>query len=220
MKKPLLIIFLVLLIDQCIKIYIKTHFALDEEYRIAPWFILHFTENPGMAFGMQLGGSYGKILLSIFRIAAVVAIGWYLRDIVNKKMHPWLIVSVALIFAGALGNIIDSAFYGLIFNSSGCVPAQLFPAGGGYAGFLHGKVVDMFYFPLIHGQFPSWFPFWGGQDYIFFRPIFNFSDSSITVGVILILLFQRKFYPKKTQEAPTGIAQAANGEEASPSQPS
>lgn len=186
---------------------------MGEEYRIAPWFIIHFTENPGMAFGMQLGGSYGKILLSIFRIAAVIAIGWYLKDIVYKKMHPWLIVSVALIFAGALGNIIDSAFYGLIFNESSYVPAQLFPHGGGYASFLHGKVVDMFYFPLIEGHFPHWFPFWGGQEFIFFRPIFNLSDSSITVGVMLILLFQKKFYPKK-QEA------VISPEEPSQSQPS
>jgi len=180
---------------------------------IAPWFIIHFTENNGMAFGMQLAGNYGKILLSVFRIAAVIGIGWYLGDIVHKKMHPWLIVSVALIFAGAMGNIIDSAFYGLIFNKSGYdVPAQLFPHGGGYASFLHGKVVDMFYFPIMHGHFPTWFPFWGGQNFIFFRPIFNFSDSAITVGVVLILMFQKKFYPKKHETQPpasnTGIEQA------------
>jgi signal peptidase II len=208
-KKPLLIIILVLLIDQWIKIYIKTHFALGEEYRIAPWFIIHFTENNGMAFGMQLGGNYGKILLSVFRIGAVIAIGWYLKDIVKKKMHPGLIVSIALIFAGALGNIIDSAFYGLIFNESGFEPAKLLPPGGGYASFLHGRVVDMFYFPMIEGHFPSWFPIWGSEEYIFFRPVFNFSDSSITVGVLLILMFQRKFYPKK----PEPIEQASAGEE-------
>jgi signal peptidase II len=200
-KKPLLIILLVLFIDQFIKIYIKTHFALGEEYRIAPWFIIHFTENNGMAFGMQLAGSYGKTLLSIFRIAAVIAIGWYLKDIVSKKMHPGLIISIALIFAGALGNIIDSAFYGLLFNESGFEPSKLFPAGGGYATFLHGRVVDMFYFPIIEGHFPSWFPLWGSEEFIFFRPVFNFSDSSITVGVLLILFFQKRFYPKKVEAA-------------------
>jgi signal peptidase II len=201
-KKPILIILLVLLIDQLIKIYIKTHFALGEEYKIAPWFIIHFTENNGMAFGMQLAGQYGKILLSVFRIGAVIAIGWYLRDIVSKQMHPGLIASIALIFAGAIGNIIDSAFYGLIFNESGYEPSKLFPQGGGYATFLHGKVVDMFYFPIIEGHFPTWFPIWGSEEFIFFRPVFNFSDASISVGVILILLFQKKFYPKKENLTP------------------
>jgi signal peptidase II len=200
-KKPLLIILLVLLIDQVIKIYLKTHFANGEEYRIAPWFIIHFTENNGMAFGMQLDWKYGKLLLSIFRIAAVIAIGWYLRDITLKKMHPGLIASIALIFAGAIGNIIDSAFYGLIFNESGYEPAKLFPPGGGYAGFLHGKVVDMFYFPLIEGHFPSWIPFWGSEEFIFFRPVFNISDASISIGVALLMIFQKKFYPKKQQIA-------------------
>lgn len=202
MKKPLLIIFLVLFIDQWIKIYIKTHFALGEEYKVAPWFIIHFTENNGMAFGMQIAGNYGKIILSVFRIGAVIAIGWYLRDIVRKKMHAGLIASIALIFAGAMGNIIDSAFYGLIFNESSFEPAKLFPAGGGYESFLHGRVVDMFYFPIIEGHFPHWFPIWGSEEFIFFRPVFNFSDSSITIGVILILLFQRKFYPKKQENLP------------------
>jgi signal peptidase II len=196
-KRPLIIIFLVLVIDQIIKIYVKTHFASQEEYRIAPWFIIHFTENPGMAYGLEFSGQYGKILLSMFRIAAVFFIGWYLKSLVQRKAHAGLIISIALIFAGAMGNIIDSAFYGLIFNESGYQPATLFPHGGGYAGFLHGKVVDMFYFPIIEGHFPAWFPFWGTEEFIFFRPVFNFSDSAITVGVILILLFQRKFYPRK-----------------------
>lgn len=213
MKKPLLIIFLVLFIDQCIKIYIKTHFALGEEYRIAPWFIIHFTENPGMAFGMQIGGNYGKIILSIFRIGAVIGIGWYLRDIVKKKMHAGYIACIALIFAGAMGNIIDSAFYGLVFNESGYEPSKLFPAGGGYASFLHGKVVDMFYFPIVEGHFPHWFPLWGSEEFIFFRPVFNFSDASITVGVIIILLFQKKFFPKKLENLPP---QTNGGEEIKP----
>jgi len=201
-KRPLIIIFLVLLVDQAVKIYVKTHFVMSEEYKIAPWFIIHFTENNGMAYGMQFSGQYGKIFLSIFRIAAVIAIGWYLKNLVRDKAHPGLITSIALIFAGALGNIIDSAFYGLIFSESNYELAKLFPPGGGYAGFLHGKVVDMLYFPLIEGHFPTWFPFWGNQEFIFFRPVFNCSDSSITIGVLLILLFQRKFYPRKPQEQP------------------
>jgi len=202
-KRPLIIIFLVLLVYQAVKIYVKTHFVMSEEYKIAPWFIIHFTENNGMAYGMQFSGQYGKIFLSIFRIAAVIAIGWYLKNLVRDKAHPGLITSIALIFAGALGNIIDSAFYGLIFSESNYELAKLFPAGGGYAGFLHGKVVDMLYFPLIEGHFPAWFPFWGNQEFIFFRPVFNCSDSSITIGVLLILLFQRKFYPRKQQEQQT-----------------
>lgn len=196
MKKPILIILLVLFADQFIKIYIKTHFAIGEEYRIAPWFIIHFTENNGMAFGIQLGGQFGKILLSLFRIIVAVGTGWYLRDITIRKMHPGFIASVALIFAGAVGNIIDSAFYGLLFSDSGYYPAKFLPAGGGYASFLHGKVVDMFYFPIIDGHFPSWFPFWGNQEFIFFRPVFNLSDASISVGVAMLLIFQKKFYPK------------------------
>lgn len=153
-----------------------------------------------MAYGMQFSGQYGKIFLSVFRIAAVIGIGWYLRKLVKEKAHAGLIVSIALIFAGALGNIIDSAFYGLIFSDSSYEVAKLFPQGGGYAGFLHGKVVDMLYFPVLQGHFPSWFPFWGSEEFIFFRPVFNCSDSSITIGVLLILLFQRKFYPRKQEE--------------------
>lgn len=203
MKRPLIIIFLVLLIDQVVKLYVKTHFVLGEEYRFAPWFIIHFTENNGMAYGMQLSGQYGKILLSLFRIGAVVAIGWYMVDLVKKKAHWGLITSIALIFAGALGNIIDSAFYGLIFSDSTYELAKLFPQGGGYAGFLHGRVVDMLYFPIIEGHFPSWVPFWGTEEFIFFRPVFNCSDSAITIGVALILLFQRKFYPRKDDQQNT-----------------
>ncbi|NNM95368.1 MAG: lipoprotein signal peptidase [Bacteroidia bacterium] len=197
MKRPILIILLVLIADQALKIYIKTHFAIGEEYRIAPWFIIHFTENNGMAFGMQFGGQAGKIVLSLFRIIVAVATGWYLRDITIRKMHPGFIASIALIFAGAVGNIIDSAFYGLIFSDSGYYPAKFMAPGSGYAGFLHGKVVDMLYFPLIEGHFPSWFPFWGGEEFIFFRPVFNLSDASISVGVALFLIFQKKYYPSK-----------------------
>ncbi|HSY76529.1 MAG TPA: lipoprotein signal peptidase [Bacteroidia bacterium] len=211
MKRPIVIILLVLAIDQFVKIYIKSHFVIGEEYKVASWFIIHFTENNGMAYGMQLSGQYGKILLSVFRIAAVVVIGWYLWDLVKKKAHPGLITSIALIFAGALGNILDSAFYGLIFSSSDYEVAKLFPQGGGYASFLHGKVVDMLYFPIMNGHFPSWFPFWGGEEYIFFRPVFNCSDSAITIGVLLILLFQRRFYPRKAEEKNVTDVSNSNG---------
>lgn len=197
MKKPLLIIFLLLCIDQFIKIYVKTHFAIGEDYTFTPWFIIRYTENNGMALGWQISGKYGKILLSVFRLAAASVIFWYLIDLVKKKVNTGLIVSISLIFAGAIGNILDSAFYGLIFSEAGYNPSKLFPQGGGYASFLHGKVVDMFYFPILEGHFPSWFPLWGGEEYIFFRPVFNLSDASITVGVFLIFLFQRQFFTKK-----------------------
>lgn len=203
MKKSLIIILAVLLIDQLIKFYIKTNFYLGEEYHIIKnTAIIHFTENNGMAFGMEFAGQYGKLFLSLFRIIAVGVIGWYIYDLVKKQAHNGLIISISLIFAGALGNIIDSTFYGLLFSDSNYEVAKFLPAEGGYSTLLHGKVVDMFYFPLIEGHFPSWFPIWGTEEFIFFRPVFNFSDAAITVGVFMILLFQKKYYPKPT-ETPT-----------------
>lgn len=198
MKRPLIIIFLVLCIDQAVKILIKTHMYLGQEIHVlGNWFIIHFTENYGMAFGLELGGSIGKFLLSIFRIVAVIGIGAYLWHLVKHKRHPGLITAFALIFAGAIGNIIDSAFYGLIFTESTFQLAQLFPPSGGYAGFLQGRVVDMLYFPIIEGHFPSWFPIWKNEEFIFFRPVFNISDASITIGVAMILLFQKKYFQKE-----------------------
>lgn len=194
MKKALWIVAAVLLADQALKFWVKLNFRMGEELRIADWFILHFTENPGMAFGLELGGDYGKLALSLFRIVAVVGIFFWLRSLSKQKAAGFAIVSVALILAGALGNIIDSAFYGLIFSDSMREVATLFPEGGGYASFLHGRVVDMFYFPLFKGYLPDWLPFWGGDYFIFFRPIFNLADSSISVGVFLLLLFQRKAF--------------------------
>jgi signal peptidase II len=191
LKRPLLIIFLVLLIDQTLKFWIKTNMYLGQEFHLAgDWFIIHFTENNGMAFGLEFAGEYGKLALSLFRIFAIGGIGWYLNHLVKNKAHVVLISSIAFIFAGALGNIIDSTFYGVIFSSSEFQLASLFPAEGGYSSLLHGKVVDMFYFPILKGNFPDWVPFWGGDYFIFFRPVFNIADASISVGVILILLFQ------------------------------
>jgi signal peptidase II len=169
----------------------------QEIHVMGNWFIIHFTENYGMAFGLELGGSTGKFLLSVFRIAAVIGIGWYLRHLILHKKHKGQIAAFALIFAGAIGNIIDSAFYGMIFSESNFQIAQLFPPGGGYAAFLQGRVVDMLYFPIIEGHFPSWFPLWANQEFIFFRPVFNISDSSITIGVLMILLFQKEYFHKE-----------------------
>ncbi|WP_047450854.1 lipoprotein signal peptidase [Alistipes sp. ZOR0009] len=195
-QKAALIVVAILIVDQAIKIWIKTHMMLGESYSIfGSWSYIHFTENYGMAFGIEFWGKFGKILLSLFRVGAVVAIGFYIRHLIRtQKATNGAVIGLALIMAGALGNIIDSAFYGLIFNHSMGQVAQLFPEGGGYASFLHGQVVDMFYFPLIEGHFPSWFPIWGGQDFVFFRPVFNFADAAISCGVIYILLFQRKLF--------------------------
>lgn len=194
-KKPVFIVLLVLVIDQALKIWVKTNMMLGEEFSvIGNWFIIHFIENNGMAFGMELSGEFGKIILSIFRIVAVIGIAYYLHQLGKKNAPTGLVVSISLVLAGALGNIIDSAFYGMIFNDSYPQVASLFPAEGGYATFLHGKVVDMFYFPIIDGTFPDWVPFWGGDRFVFFRPVFNVADSAITIGIASILLFQRSFF--------------------------
>ena len=196
MKRPLLLIFCILLIDQVSKIWIKTHMYLGQEFHVAgDWFLIHFTENNGMAFGLEFGGTFGKLFLSVFRIALVTGIGWYLWHLVKTKASNGAVICFSLIFAGAVGNIIDSAFYGLIFSDSSEGIATMFPPEGGYAGFLHGRVVDMLYFPLISGQFPSWFPFWGNESFLFFRPVFNIADSSISIGVMILLIFQKRFFP-------------------------
>lgn len=202
MKKPLIIIFLILFFDQLVKVYVKTHFFLGEEVKIADWFIIHFTENNGMAYGMEFGGDFGKLFLSVFRIVAVGAIGWYLWSLAKQKEDKLYIVCIALIFAGAVGNIIDSAFYGVLFSDSNYEVARFMPEEGGYSTFLHGKVVDMFYFPVIKGHFPAWFPFWGTEDFIFFRPVFNLADASISTGVAIIILYQKRFFKKKAVESP------------------
>lgn len=191
---------LVLVIDQVLKFYIKLNFTLGEEVPVlGHWFSLYFTENNGMAFGMQLAGAWGKLFLSIFRILAVGAIGFLLVSLWKNKTSTGFIIALSLIFAGALGNIIDSAFYGLVFTSSSYFSAAHWVGfGQGYAPFLQGKVVDMLYFPLINisrADAPSWIPsflFGADQHFVFFRPIFNISDSSITIGVLWMLFFERK----------------------------
>jgi signal peptidase II len=173
---------------------------LGQEFKVFDnWFLIHFTENNGMAFGLEFGGSFGKLFLSLFRIILVGGIGWYLYHLIKTKSHPGMIVCFSLIFAGAIGNIVDSAFYGLIFSDSETGLAKLFPAEGGYGTFLHGRVVDMLYFPVIEGHFPQWFPIWGGENFIFFRPIFNIADASISIGVIALLIFQSKFSKKEAE---------------------
>ncbi|MCF8463698.1 MAG: lipoprotein signal peptidase [Flavobacteriales bacterium] len=193
MKKALAIILSVLALDQISKIWIKTTMTLGQEFHITDWFIIHFTENVGMAFGMEFGGEMGKLALSLFRIIAVIAIGWYLFNITKKGAENIVIVAISLVFAGALGNIIDSTFYGIIFNDSYGHVATLFPEEGGYSSLLHGRVVDMLYFPLFEGTFPSWLPIWGDKHFLFFNAIFNIADSAITVGMALVILFQKKF---------------------------
>lgn len=204
LKKSLLIIFLILFIDQAVKIWIKTNMYIGQEYSVfGNWFIIHFTENEGMAFGMKFGGEYGKLMLSIFRIIAVGGIGWYLYKLIKENADKLFIICMSLIFAGAVGNIIDSVFYGLIFSESYFNVAQFMPAEGGYGSFLHGKVVDMLYFPIISGNFPDWFPIWKGEEFLFFRPVFNIADSAISIGVVLLIIFQKRFFKKEDKKENT-----------------
>jgi signal peptidase II len=194
-KKAVLFIFLILIVDQVLKIWVKTHFVIGQEIHLfGNWGILHFIENNGMAFGMEMGGKAGKFILSIFRIIAIFGIGWFLNSLVNKKATPGLILSVSAIMAGAIGNIIDSSFYGIIFSESYNQTAIMFPPEGGYSSFLHGRVVDMFYFPIINTHWPEWSPIKPGESFVFFRPVFNLADSAITCGVISIILFQKRMF--------------------------
>lgn len=188
-RMAILLVIAILLIDQLIKIWVKTNMTLHESIQIADWFKICFIENNGMAYGMEIGS---KLLLSIFRIIMIGVLGYYLYLRVKKKARTGYIVCLSMVVAGAVGNMIDCMFYGLIFNASSDFYTSYFvPFGTGYAPFLMGKVVDMFYFPLIVTTWPQWMPFVGGEDFIFFSPIFNFADASISVGFVLLLLFFR-----------------------------
>jgi signal peptidase II len=194
-KKAALLIIVILIADQILKLWVKTHMVIGQEIHLfGNWGLLHFIENNGMAFGMEMGGKTGKIVLSLFRMVAIAGICWFLLSLIRKKSNIYLILSVSAILAGALGNLIDSAFYGMIFSESYSQPAVLFPPEGGYSSFLLGRVVDMFYFPVINTQWPNWSPFRPGESLVFFRPVFNIADSSITCGVFSIVLFQKKMF--------------------------
>lgn len=210
------IILLIIIADQALKIWIKTNFHLNESHQvIGSGFQLYFVENPGMAYGWKFGGEWGKMALTIFRMIAVIFGTWYLRKIIMEKQHRGFIFCASLVYAGALGNLIDSSIYGLIFDKGMTVSPVINDYVGynglatfsakGYASFLHGNVVDMLYFPVIKGQFPSWLPLWGGDHFEFFRPIFNIADASITTGVISILVFQKRFFKqqKDNEQHPT-----------------
>ena len=202
-KKSLAILTVVLaiILDQVIKIYVKTHFVLGEEYKIFDWFIIHFTENNGMAMGIEFGGETGKLFLTLFRLVAVSAILYWLIGNIKKGVHNAVIIAIALIFSGAIGNIIDSVFYGVIFDSSQYKVATLF-ADQPYGKLFHGKVVDMFYFPMWEGILPEWIPFIGGDFFIFFQYIFNPADAFISIGVALLFLFNKYAFPKEEENAP------------------
>jgi len=201
----ILIVIVILVADQIFKIWVKTHMTMGQTIPVmGNWFLIRFIENPGMAFGIDLPGKFGKPALTIFRLLAVIAIAWYLNTLMQKKVPTGLIVFVSLILAGAAGNIIDSAFYGLIFNESTYTTvAQMFPEGGGYASFLYGRVVDMLYFPVIDAHWPHWVPWVGGEEFVFFRPIFNLADTSISTGVIAIMVFQKRYFKHEQEEVKT-----------------
>jgi signal peptidase II len=207
-----IIIALIVLADQALKIYIKTNFLLNTAHPVfGHWFQLYFVENPGMAYGWKFGGDWGKIALTIFRLGAVIFGSWYLGKIIRQGYHKGFIMCAALVYAGALGNLIDSCFYGLIFDKGMLFDPQIKDyvayeglavfSKNGYTSFLHGNVVDMLYFPVIKGHFPSWFPIWGGEPFEFFRPIFNLADASISTGVITILVFQKRFFRQRNSSA-------------------
>ena len=201
----LFVIFAVLIIDQIIKIWVKTHMFWHESIRITDWFFIYFTENNGMAFGMEF---IGKLFLTSFRIVAVALIIWYLVKIIRQNLKTGYIVCISLILAGAIGNIIDCVFYGVIFSESthGTI-ANFVPVGEGYSEWLYGKVVDMFYFPIIDTNWPEWMPFVGGEHFIFFSPIFNFADAAISCGIIALILFYSKYLNENMGHSTESVVQ-------------
>jgi signal peptidase II len=225
LRHAVLVILLIIVADQTLKIWVKTHMPLShpwETYYRSPLtydrgikvfgnkFQIYFVENEGMAWGWKFGGALGKLALTLFRLVAVIFGVYYIRTIIQKKYHKGFIVCACLIFAGALGNLIDSLFYGLVFEESTFDHVARFLPGKGYASFLHGRVVDMLYFPLIKTHYPNWLPFVGGDEFEFFSPVFNIADASISVGVIAILFFQKKFFKKHpdTQEVSAQVSPA------------
>jgi signal peptidase II len=199
-KRAFITIASILLLDQVSKFLVKLNMSLYDSFSVlGDFFRIHFIENPGMAFGLEFGGDWGKLLLNLFRIAAVIFLFILLKRAVLKGAYKGFVVSLSMIIAGAIGNIIDSALYGLIFSKSARFggTAELFPEGGGYAGFMQGKVVDMLHFPLFQGHFPEWSPIWPGQEFLFFRPVFNIADSAITIGIFWIILHQKKYLGEK-----------------------
>ena len=204
LKKSISLIIIILLIDQISKIYIKTHFSLHESVEVFSWFKIYFIENDGMAWGTKISDFVSfisdrtaKVALTLFRVVAIFGIGYWLHDVIKKQSSNVLILAVALIFAGALGNIIDSVFYGVLFDDSMNHVATFLPEAGGYDALLHGRVVDMLYFPLFEADLPEWFPFYGGKRFNFFEPVFNIADMAISTGFIMLIVFNKKAFSKK-----------------------
>jgi len=211
LRSAILIIACIIIADQALKIWIKTSYPFGHVMNVLgqPWFQLYFIENEGMAWGWKLGGEWGKIMLTLFRLVAVIFGTWYIGKIVRDRYTRGFIICAALIYAGALGNLIDSLFYGLIFEETTYSQvARIFPQEA-YGTFLHGKVVDMLHFPIIDSTFPQWMPFVGGEHFVFFSPIFNIADAAISVGVITLLLFQKRFLKKREPETHPTITTSA-----------
>lgn len=197
LRNSILIIAVILLIDQFSKIYIKTNFILGEEVPVFDWFKIYFIENDGMAWGTKIPGTHGKLILTVFRLLAITGIGYWLYDASTKHSSRYLMVAISLIFAGAVGNIIDSVFYGQLFSDSHHQLAEMF-TDKPYQKWFHGEVVDMLYFPIFEGHFPDWLPIWGGQPFKFFNAIFNVADVAISTGVGILIVFNKKAFAKRT----------------------